>query len=260
MLMIDRRTAVFMLTGLFGGLAVNLPLLSWLNGGEWEWAQRFPLFALGAGMQAMSVFFHEIGHSLFFWFYGYVAVPTFDMAYGGGMAYAVTGQMTILLAVLYALTGYGLYLFRGDRPLQAALLALLVFNLATALRDVHEAVIDFMGPGTQALVGGFFLYRAWCDLAPRGGVERWLNATIGFGMVFQVLIEGRALLYDSDAREAYDSQKGGHGLGDFNQVADTLLIAFDTVVTAWMGLAVLCLVLPFGLYCLQQRKEKSRPD
>jgi hypothetical protein len=253
--MIDLRTLTFMLTGFIFGLLANLPYWFWLHGGEWEWMNSLPLFVIGVGMQAMTTFFHELGHAAFMWFYGYVAMPTFDFTYGGGMAYAVTDQMTILLLGLYALIGYGLYLLRGEWPVQAILLAILVFNLATAFTDMHQVVIDFMGPGAQALVGGFCLYRTWLDLAPRGATERWLNAMIGSGLIINVLMEGWSLLHNSDYRDAYDAQKGGHGLGDFNKVADALSVGFDAPVVVWMGMAVLALIVPIGLYIINRPKE-----
>ena len=42
---------------------------------------------IATGLSYIGVFFHEIGHALFNWLYGYMAVPTFDFASGGGMTY-----------------------------------------------------------------------------------------------------------------------------------------------------------------------------
>lgn len=251
--MTDLRTFILMLTGFIFGLLANLPYWSWLHGGAWPWMNSLPFFVIGVGMQAMTTFFHELGHAAFMWFYGYVAMPTFDFTYGGGMAYAVTDQMTILLLGFYALIGYGIYLLRGEWRAQAVLIAILIFNLSTAFTDMHQVMIDFMGPGAQATVGGFCLYRAWLDLAPRGGAERWLNAMIGSGLIIGVWMEGWMLLHDSDVRDTYEAQKGGHGLGDFNKVADALSAGFDVPVTVWMGLAAVAFILPIILYILNRK-------
>ncbi len=249
--MTDIRTFLFMITGLIGGVLANLPLVAWMQGDDSSWMRRFPLSWIGVGMGTMSGFFHELGHTALFWFYGYIAVPMFDFQWGGGEALALTGQLNILLAALYAAIGYGLYLFRGERAIQAGLLALLAFNLATAFNDAHQAMIAFMGPGAQALVGGFMLYRAWMDLAPRGATERWLNAMIGSGMIVQVFIEGWNLIHNADYKDAYDHQKGGHDLGDFAKIADLMNLHFDTAVYAWLALAALCGIVPALLYVLR---------
>ena len=41
---------------------------------------------------ALSVVIHEIGHSIFYMFYGYKAIPSFDFQYGGGLTSAVSNQ------------------------------------------------------------------------------------------------------------------------------------------------------------------------
>jgi hypothetical protein len=46
----------------------------------------FPLGWMGAGLTYMSIFFHEIGHTVTAWFYGYPTVPMFDFEHGGGLA------------------------------------------------------------------------------------------------------------------------------------------------------------------------------
>lgn len=248
------QTFKFMLAGLVVALICNLPFLAWVYNYPWDWAHSFPLGWVAAGLSMFITFFHEIGHTVFGWFYGYVTLPSFDFQHGGGMAWRMTGQFLPLNLALYGLLFYGIYFFRGYRLTQVLLAALGVFHLATAYIPFHEAVINFMGPGSELVMAGFFLYRAWLDLTPRGAVERFLNSFFGFAMIVHAGIEGWALLHSQAMRLVYYEQKGQHGFGDFDKVADQLHVSFEGVVTVWLGLAVICVIVPFVKYCFGQRR------
>ncbi len=248
--MSDWRTFRFMIIGLMLAYVCCLPFLAWLYNYQWEWVRHFPFSWIAAGMSMFVTFFHEIGHTVFAWFYGYVTLPSFDFQHGGGMAWMITGQLLPLNLALYGLILYGIYLFREYRVTQVLLAAVLVFHVATAYTPFHMSVINFMGPGFEALIAGFFLYRAWFDLAPRGDVERFLNAFFGFGMIIHAFMNGWALIHSKAVRLVYFEQKGQHGFGDFDKIANALHIPFETVVTAWMGLAVACFVVPLLHYLI----------
>ncbi|MCB1784163.1 MAG: hypothetical protein KDI13_09215 [Alphaproteobacteria bacterium] len=207
----------------------------------------------------MSVFFHEIGHSLTAWFYGYPSIPTFDFKHGGGLApFWGDGSFLIVLCVA-ALLGYGIYLLQGWLVMQIVLGVLIVLELTTFWNeDIRMGMIDFMGPGAVPLVAGFLLWRAVFDLAPRGSFERVLNAAFGFGMIFRVFIDSYGLLYNQVHRLLYYQQKGSHGFGDFDKIASRFYwLDFETVVLFWAGLAAVCLVFPLlmGLILNRSRNE-----
>lgn len=246
--MIDSKTFKHILFGLIGGIAFNLPFLSWQNGYGWDWAYHFPIGWGGAGLSAMTTFFHELGHTLPAWFYGYPALPSFDFAYGGGMTWTFSGQMLPLIFIAYVILLYGLYYFKNHRSIQILIGFVLIFHALTAFNDIHETVINFMGPAAQILIGGFFLTRAWCDLAPRGAAERFLNSLIGWGMIVNALIDGWGLLHNDAARDHYYQQKGTHGFGDFDKIAQSLSTPFETVVWVWFLMAVAAVIVPFILY------------
>lgn len=239
-----------MTAGLVFAVLACLPVWSWIYGEGWGWAERFPLSWLGAGLNAMSVFFHEIGHTLFFWFYGYPALPMFDFQHGGGYSWTPTmRQQGAIIFCLYAAVGYALWTFRQSRALQVILGMVLLFNLTTAFGSYHMAIVMFMGPGFEIAVASFLLFRAWLDLAPRGGFERFVNAMFGFAMIFRALIDGWALLHDGGHRFLYYNQKGQHGFGDFDRVADALpALGFNGAVGLWMLTGVAGLVIPLFLY------------
>lgn len=210
------------------------------------------------GLGYMLVFFHEIGHTVASWIFGYVAVPTFDFEYGGGMTYNLTGRLWPLqiIFIILSLLGMG-YLFK-ERELGllsvasvfAAFYAFLIFT------DWHQAFISFMGHGGELLVAAFCLLRVLTKTTV-SLTERYLNMIFG-GFVFGrdgLLLGG---IYASDiAREAYAMQKGQHLAGDFDRFADLLDISIHSAVVIGMVYMVLLLVLTAILGLMWGR---SRPD
>ena len=250
----DWRTYRFMFSGFLLAIFCSMPFLAWVYNYPWEWVRYFPLSWIATGMSAFMTFFHEIGHTVFAWFYGYVTLPSFDFQHGGGMAWMLTGQLLPLNFALYGLLLYGIYFFREYRVTQALLVAIGVFHLATAYTSFHMSVINFMGPAFEVLIAGFFLYRAWFDLAPRGNVERFLNAFFGFGMIIHVGINGWALIHSKAMRLVYFEQKGQHGFGDFDKIANALHVDFEKVIIVWLLLAGVCLLVPFLHYIASKPK------
>jgi len=247
----------FMIAGCLIAVFLNLPLYNYIHDKDWFWTENFIFSALALCLEYMGTFFHELGHTLFAWLYGYPTIPVFDFAHGGGLAISISGQSYIVMGAAIILIGYGAYMLRDFLPLVIGLGILAVFILATGFsEDWHMSVADFMGPGAEALVAGFLLTRALLDISPGGVTERLLNAVFGFGLLFQVLIKGVALLQNDAYRLVYFEQKGTHGFGDFDKIAERFLsLGFQGVVTAWLVLASLCLIVPFLLYWKEQRLQ-----
>jgi hypothetical protein len=222
---------------------------------------KFSVFPLGwaaAGLNYTATFFHEIGHTLAAWFYGYPTLPMFDFTHGGGMSVSFSdSNNTIVLACVWGLLAYGIYHFRTYKMLSATLALLLIFNLSTfSNHNLHISIIDFAGPGFEALIAGFFLFRAIFNLAPRGSFERVLNAIFGFGLIFRIFIDSYALLHNEAHRLLYYTQKGSHGFGDFDKIADRFYgLSFETVIYSWTALAFICLTLPFILFFFAKTKH-----
>jgi len=218
--------------------------------------QTFSIFPLGwmaVCMNYMSTFFHELGHTITAWYYGFATLPMFDFEHGGGLAWSFGGQNYFILFCVWAGLGYGIYSLGEYKWLQYTLVGLLVFNLLTFWdEDLYRSVIDFMGPGAEPLIASFLLFRAIFDLAPRGdtgreNTERYLNAIFGFGFIFRAFIDSLGLLGNEEHRYIYYNQKGQHGFGDFDKIADRLNFDFETVVGFWMFEMAVCLIFPFLL-------------
>ena len=197
------KTLGMMGVALVGAVLLNLSYISWMNGYGWDWAHGFPLGWGGAGLGAMVTFFHEIGHTVPAWFYGYVTFPSFDLTYGGGMAWMMTDQTIPLFLFLNGALLYAAWYFKAHRGLTVLLILYAFFNFATGFTDFHRAVIDFAGPAAEILFASFFLIRAWLDIAPRGRTERFLNALIGWGMMAHACLTGSGLLHNDAMRKNY---------------------------------------------------------
>ena len=177
----------------------------------------------------------------------------FDFHHGGGYAASFGAQNPLIVAGVYAFIAYGIYVFRQYAIIIAALVSVLIFNLAFVWNEnAHQSIIIFMGPGFESLVAAFLLFRAIYDLAPRGVFERFLNSLFGFGMGFYALMNGYALLYNKAYRLVYFEQKSGHGIGDFDRIASNIgFLNFESVMMGWMSLTVLCMIIPFIIYLIK---------
>lgn len=247
----------FMIAGFLVAVFLNLPLYHYIHDKDWFWTENFVMHLFSVCLEYMATFFHELGHTLFAWLYGYPTIPVFDFAHGGGLAISISGQSHLLMGAAIVIAVYGAYRLRDFPPFMIGLAVLAVFILVTGFSDDwHMSVIDFMGPGTEALIAGFLLTRALLNIAPGGAVERFLNAGFGFGMLLQVAIKGFALLGNDAFRLVYFEQKGTHGFGDFDKIGERFpSIGFEGVVTFWLALAFLCLAVPFLLYWKERQSQ-----
>ncbi len=188
------------------------------------WAQTGPLSFITYGLFYMGIFFHELGHTVFGWIFGYPSLPSFDFADGGGMAYHF--DRTWLLQIAFYGAGiYGLYKLKSsyyDALFLPA--AILFFALAAVgLTTYHNAVILIMGHGTEALLGGFMIARAIFNAGLIRPEERWLNALVGFYFQCNLINMCVRIMHDPQYRFEYMGQKGSHGFGDLSRFADEML-------------------------------------
>jgi len=186
-----------------------------------EWGRTGFFSFLYYGLVYMGVFFHEIGHTIFMWFYGIPTLPIFDFKYGGGYSVSVAARSWPAQIVVWVALAYGLYSIR-DRLHPIALYPLIgfcgLFGLI-GLSDFYEDIILFMGHGAQAVLGGFMLARGFYAVFLVRPSERWLNVFVGAFFIFDQIKMCHSLLYDADYKMQYDYQKGGHGMGDLSRIA-----------------------------------------
>lgn len=243
-------TTQVMVSAFFCAILMSVPLYSWIFNAGWDWANEYPMRLLGDCLSYMTTFFHELGHCLFAWFYGYPSVPMFDFAHGGGLTIWMDEQQYALLGVLYGALIFGVFKYRHDRFSVAIFVSIAIFHVLTAYDgDVRSAVISFMGPLAAPLMATVFLLHALYNLIKHSRRERFFNALFGFAFIFHGLINGFGLLKSDAFRIVYFQQKGGHGLGDFDKIADSFgFLEFTHVIYTYIGINLACLIIPFIVY------------
>ncbi len=238
---------VFLFGGLLGAILLLLPAIEYHNDIDIPLV-GWPLAVLAQGATYLAVFFHEIGHAVAGWFYGYISVPYFDFSDGGGMTAQLGEQRPVLFVLTYILLAYGAFLFFREKILIGGLAALALLHVTTAYNDAHQVVFLFAGHGTEILIGSFMLFRAAFNAAPRGKVERFLNALFGFYFLLSILRMTYRLMTSDVERAVYARQKGGAHFGDFDRIADYLATDIQHVAFFTLVLCGIFLVLPLLCY------------
>jgi len=184
------------------------------------------------GLSYMLIFFHEIGHTVFMWLFGYPAIPQFDFEHGGGFASRFARSWTVLAIVWAGAAALAVQLYRSMHyRLLAALGVATVLHVLFALTRLHDVLISFMGHGTEILIGAFCMLRAFWNTTEksRGAAERWLNMVFGiFAMIHNMVMTAGLMLSDI-SRSAYALQKGGHLQGDLDRIALSLNVSIQSV-------------------------------
>jgi len=230
--------------------ALTLPKIGMLAdfdvpGGAWL---SLPASSLGY----LLVFFHEIGHTAAFWFFGYPSIPTFDFEHGGGMTYAHARSWLILGGLWACAVMYGAHLWREEQyRLLAWLAGSVVLHGILMLTGGDLVITAFGGHAGEVLVAAFCMLRAFLGTTERsrGAAERWLNMVFGcFVLVYDTIFTA-ALMFSNAYRDDYAAQKGGHLAGDLDQVALSLHIPMGAVAFFLMvfTLAVFAAVIYIGL-------------
>lgn len=199
------------------------------------------------GAHYIGTFFHEIGHTVAYWIFGYAAFPSFDFAHGGGMTYSFNRLMPAMFIVDVFLLGL-LYWLWEVKPLRIAIPALVGLHLALGLTGAHDLLTLFMGHGLEIGIAAFFLYRAWTNYVVGGNTERYLNGILGFFMIFSNMHMDLGLMMSDIHRIVYEQQKGGHGFGDFSRIADMMSMPLEGVAAFSLLLCVVALLVPLPLY------------
>jgi len=99
-----------------------------------------------------TIAFHELGHAITAWLFGYFAIPTFDVINGGGVTYKVSRPF-ILCVIAFVFIILNLLLFKQNpkKNRTKKLLFLFVVYVAVFFSQIHSLLISFMGAGGEVL-------------------------------------------------------------------------------------------------------------
>lgn len=206
------------------------------------------------GLGYMAVFFHEIGHTLARWIFGYPALPSFDFQHGGGMTYDFERVDFLLWSVYAAAASAIFYFFKNFHyGLSAALSVALVFHLLIAFNQGHEVFAVYMGHGAEILIGCFCIWRGVIGHSEFGSAEKWLNMIFGMNILGRHILMSWSLMHDEISRMAYAEQKGGKCQGDFTRIAEILNVKLEAVAAG--SLLLLFVFLFLTVFLARREKE-----
>ncbi|MDY0009065.1 MAG: hypothetical protein RBS08_05110 [Bdellovibrionales bacterium] len=219
---------VLCLPQMMGFMATDTPPPMWL---------RIP----ADGMTYLMLFFHEIGHTVGWWIFGYPALPSFNFEYGGGMTYSFTRSWLVLGGVWLGAAVLGAKLWQSrDLALLGILGGAVLLHGILILTGGDQLLPIATGHLAEIFVGSFCLLRAFLGTTDsrRGAVERWLNMIFGcFTLVHNVGLTGLLMFHDI-GRAVYAAQKGGHLQGDMDRIAIGLGLPLPVIAGTLMALAI----------------------
>lgn len=188
---------------------------------------------------AIMTVFHEFGHTLADWFFGFPALPAFDLRYGGGVTTAMP-QSSALLAVAYVIL-LGLAWTLAENPRGRVLAgALLVGYAATAHSTWCRAVISAAGHGGELVFAAIFFFRSVTGESVAFEAERTVYAAIAWATVIRGAQLALGLATSQQTRDWYEGAKGGGHWMDFSRLSrDHFGCDLETV--AWAFLVACCL-------------------
>lgn len=220
--------AILCLPQMMGFMATDTPPPMWL---------RIP----ADGMTYLMLFFHEIGHTIGWWIFGYPALPSFNFEYGGGMTYSFTRSWLVLGGVWLGAAVLGVRLWQGGSFILLGILGGAVLLHGILILTGGDMLLPIAtGHLAEIAVGSFCLLRAFLGTtdSSRGAVERWLNMIFGcFTLVHNVGLTGLLMFHDI-GRAVYAAQKGGHLQGDMDRIAIGLGLPMPVIAGMLMVLTI----------------------
>ncbi|HEX6097110.1 MAG TPA: hypothetical protein VF432_12350 [Thermoanaerobaculia bacterium] len=177
---------------------------------------------------AIVTLFHEFGHAVAGWLFGYASIPAFDFVYGGGLTHHGPFRLSIAVAVALGFA-YLAWLFRENRKSVAIVAALfLVWLLFVTAEWRRELVFASAGHLVEFILAGIFFYKALAGVGWRSPeFERPLGAFVAFFVQIHSTLFAWRLIHDSSFLGWYRRGKGGALMNDLEVVALNLQI--------WLG-------------------------
>ena len=205
---------------------------------------------------AFVTLIHELGHTIFGWIFGFPSIPAFDFTYGGGVTIH-TDRSTLLVLAVYAGLAFLVYTQRKNLLTVNLVAATILLYTVLSFSRAHEAIIVFMGHGTELVIAGIFLFRALDGRACIHSIERPLYAFLAFFVILSDIRFAYLLWTSRNFRLGYRQAKGGGDWMDFSKLARDYLNT-DLPTLAWIFLG-LCLLVPvLALIAFWYRPRWSR--
>lgn len=224
---IDSKGLGALLTGLI--LAIALTIIS-------------PLKILFHGF---LILVHEIGHAVTHWLFGRPAIPSVNLAYGGGVT-LVFDQSVAVVCLAYFAIAFLIYYCRHYRFI-LVLLGIFTSIYSFCLSNSTNLMLStFMGHGMELVAIAFCLYLSISGYFCRFAGDRAIYSMLGFFTLFADFEFSWKLTHDLDYREMYEGGIGGVIDNDFVILArDYLSVDLSVVANAFL---ISCVAIPLMVF------------
>lgn len=217
-------------------------------------------FLTATPLEALKTLFHETGHAISGWIFGYPAIPAFDFMFGGGLTHYGNFHAAIafLVAGGFAYLGWRL----REHPKAVAVICgiAIIWLIIVTAEWRRETVNASAGVIFELLFAATFLYMAIANVGwRRPQIERPLAIVIAFFVQFDSWIFALRLIRDRDFLEWYQQGKGGALMNDLEVIALNLKIylGFDTTIQSVAKMLFVFSFIPIALaYWLAVRHER----
>jgi hypothetical protein len=210
---------------------------------------------IGFVVDVLMTVIHELGHVATAWILGSPALPSFDLAYGGGVSYTF-GRQPILIILVYAAFAGMAYRMRKERTALVTIGAVAGLYTIAVFSPLRDFLITAMGHGTELLLAGVFIYRALSGSQILRSQERPLYAFLGLYIIFANARFACRLILSDEHREDYALAKGGGHSMDFSRIANEQIHVRLEVVAAFFLLA--CALTPLIAFLVHHYRRRGK--
>ena len=218
-----------------------------------------PLVAIGllrTLFYGFVIMVHELGHATTYWLFGYPAVPSVNLLFGGGITLAM-GRIWLLVWLILAGLAYLICRYRHSSNALSWLLGLTVGYSLIAFSPWHTRMISYMGHGAENLAIVLCLYFAMGGYFCKLGGERAIYAMLGFFTWFVDLQFAWQIMHDAAVRANYVNGIGGMLDNDFVRLASSLGMELNAIATFFLFTSLISPVIAFVLYRYEQRWQQA---
>ncbi len=188
---------------------------------------------------------HEVGHAVTHWLFGRPAIPTVNLAYGGGVTLTFD-QSKIVLCLIYLAIAFLVYYCRHYRFI-LVLLGIFTSVYSFCLANSTNLMLStFMGHGMELVAIATCLYLSMSGYFCRFSGDRSIYSMLGFFTLFADVDFSWKLTHDLDYREMYEGGIGGVIDNDFVILArDYFNVNLSVVANDFL---IGCLVIPLVIF------------
>lgn len=178
-------------------------------------------------LSVLVTLFHELGHAVAGWLFGYPSIPAFDFVYGGGLTHYNTFKLSIVLAI-GAGFGYLLWLFRQNKTSVALVATLFLSWLFIVISPWRrELVMAAAGHLSEFILAGILFYKSLAGVGWRNPFfGRPLGAFVAFFVQIHSTLFAWRLGHDAQFLAWYRQGKGGALMNDLESIALDIQIRY----------------------------------